>query len=162
MHVVRMGGGTPLERGDLRLLILNLLKKRMHGYQIMSEFEDQSKGCYKPSTGALYPQLRGLEEEGFVKCEEGNGKKDYVITKKGEEYLERNKKLANDAMKRFHNFWNDNNLGFLIERITSISKILMVGTATALESGKPEESKKIAESKRILDKAEEDLRAVWK
>lgn len=158
---VDMGSCKPLERGDLRLLVLAMLKEPMHGYEIISRLKESSGGRYRPSTGALYPQLRGLEEAGLVKCEETDGRKNYVLTKKGEEYLNKNGKLVGDAKQRFRDFWRENDLGKLVEQIAGISKILMAGSARALESGMPRDKKRIDESKRILSKAEGELKSIW-
>jgi len=150
-----------LERGDLRLLMLGMLKKPMHGYQIMRRFKEYSKGDYMPSTGALYPQLRSLEEEGLIRCDENNGKKTYAVTKEGEEYLKRNEKMVRQTMKRFTEFWSENDLGILVGRMESISKTLMNGAASALESGNGQDLKKIERSKSLLAKTEEELRDIW-
>jgi len=145
----------------LRLLMLGMLKKPMHGYQIMCRFKECSKGDYMPSTGALYPQLRSLEEEGLIRCSEINGKKTYAVTKEGEEYLSKNEKLVRQTMTRFIEFWSENDLGILVSRMESISKTLMAGAAGALESGSGQDLKKIERSKEILARAEEELKGIW-
>lgn len=159
--VIRLKRAAPLERGDLRILVLNMVKKPMHGYQIMCRFKEYSHGDYIPSTGALYPQLRSLEEEGLIRQEDTDGRKNYVITKVGEEYINKNDKLVKQTMKRFTEFLDESDVGVLIERMRSIAKILMDGGAKALESGKGGDSKKIEKSKEILAKAESDLKEVW-
>lgn len=53
-------------RGMLSFLILFLLSKReMHGQELASELEKR-KGD-RPSPGTIYPALKALKEEGFVK-----------------------------------------------------------------------------------------------
>jgi|GEM_PF-4290953 len=153
--------GRQLERGDLRLLVLSVLKRPMHGYQIMCQLRDHSHGDYMPSTGALYPQLRSLEEEGLIRCGDMGGKKTYGVTKRGEEYLKKNDKLVKQTMKRFTEFWGENDLGSIVSEINQIVGVLMSGTKTALESGKQEDIGKIEKSKEILRKTEKELRELW-
>jgi DNA-binding PadR family transcriptional regulator len=151
----------PLERGDLRILVLNILQKPMHGYQIMCEFKAHSHGDYKPSTGALYPQLRSLEEEGLIRCDESEGRKNYAVTKAGEEYLKRNGKLVKETMERFSEFWGGNDMGEMVGRMESIARVLMEGSSKALESGSEGDAKRIERSKEVLLKAERELKGIW-
>jgi len=85
--------GRLLEHGDLRFVILSLLRdKPSHGYELIRALEDRTGGAYRPSAGAIYPTLSMLEDEGFVRpaAVEG-GRKAYEITPEGLEALERNK-----------------------------------------------------------------------
>jgi DNA-binding PadR family transcriptional regulator len=162
MRVIKMKGGEmPLERGDLRLLVLNMLKEPMHGYQIMCRMKEQSGGEYKPSTGALYPQLHGLEEEGLVICEEKNGKKVYTVTKKGENYLTANKDLVKESMRRFSEFWTTNDLDVLVESMQRIAHTLMRGAGDVLEGNDNAGLKKLEESKKALAEFEKELNSIW-
>lgn len=162
MPVFKINGvGARLERGDLRLLVLDLLRRPMHGYQILCELRAQSKGGYNPSTGALYPQLKSLEEEGLIKIEDREGKKVYIVTKSGEEYLKKNKKLVLETNKRFAEFWNKNEIDSLVGNIRDLARVIMDGTVKAIDSGDPKAEKKLAESKEILKGAERELRSLW-
>jgi len=152
---------TPLERGDLRLLILNLLKEPMHGYQIMCKFKEGSHGHYKPSTGALYPQLKSLEDDCLINSSEEEGRRCYTVTKRGEQYLKENRKWVSEAMKRFHDFWEDNELGEFTELLASITKTIMAGAVNSLERENVDNSKRIRESKNVLKKTEAELKAIW-
>ncbi|HEY4672668.1 MAG TPA: PadR family transcriptional regulator [Nitrososphaerales archaeon] len=76
-------------RGDSRLLVLEVLKKRpMHGYEVSKEISEMFNGLYEPSAGVIYPTLQWLEDEGYVELEHENGKKVYRITKNGLKFLE--------------------------------------------------------------------------
>jgi len=80
--------GTRAGRGELRTAVLALLAERpMHGYQIIREIDERSKGSWKPSAGSVYPTLQLLADEGFVSSEESNGRKIYSLTEAGREYL---------------------------------------------------------------------------
>jgi len=79
----------PLKRGDFRLLVLEVLKKRpMHGYEVAKEISEMFGGFYEPSPGVVYPTLQWLEDEGYVKAEQVNGKRVYSITETGLKFLE--------------------------------------------------------------------------
>jgi len=77
------------EAGELRLVILRLLKERpRHGYDIIKALEERMAGCYTPSAGTIYPTLQLLEDQGLVRAVEDEGKKVYHITPEGERQLE--------------------------------------------------------------------------
>jgi DNA-binding PadR family transcriptional regulator len=89
------------DRGDLKYVILKLLaKKPMHGYEVMRALEEESCGCYSASAGSVYPTLQMLEDQGYVVCEEQEGKKVYSITDEGREFLEENGDLVDDILDR--------------------------------------------------------------
>ena len=85
----------------MKYVILQLLKdKPMHGYEVMKELEEHTRGCYKPSPGTVYPTLQWLEDEGLVTSKEVEGKKVYSITDAGIEFLEENKGTVEDIFDR--------------------------------------------------------------
>lgn len=76
--------GPRLGRRDIRAAILRLLAEEpMHGYQLIREIETRSKGVWKPTPGSVYPLLQLLVDEGLVRAEETDGKKDYSLTDDG-------------------------------------------------------------------------------
>jgi DNA-binding PadR family transcriptional regulator len=76
------------EKGDLKYVILDLLKdKPRHGYEIIRELEACFHGFYTPSAGSVYPTLQLLEDLGYVKALEQDGKKVYTITEEGKKFL---------------------------------------------------------------------------
>jgi DNA-binding PadR family transcriptional regulator len=78
--------GSRMGRGDVRAAVLALLaEKPMHGYQIIREIEERSKGTWKPSAGSVYPTLQLLADEGLISAEESNGRKTYALTEAGRE-----------------------------------------------------------------------------
>ncbi len=80
------GSGTRAGRGEVRTAVLALLAERpMHGYQIIREIEERSRGSWKPSAGSVYPTLQLLADEGFISAEESNGRKIYSLTEAGRE-----------------------------------------------------------------------------
>ena len=98
-------GFKVFDRGDLKYIILKLLsKKPMHGYEVMRALEEESCGCYTASAGSVYPTLQMLEDQGYVVCEEKEGKKVYSITDEGLEFLDENGDLVDDILERVSEF----------------------------------------------------------
>jgi DNA-binding PadR family transcriptional regulator len=89
------------ESGEVKFVILRLLREKpRHGYDIIKELEDRFGGCYTPSAGTVYPTLQLLEDQGYVRVEEQDGKKTYHITPEGERFLEENSHLIDDILDR--------------------------------------------------------------
>ena len=81
----------PLEQGDLRWLVLDLIAEQpRHGYEIIKAIEDLMNGHYTPSPGVIYPTLTYLEETGLIASETQGSKKRYSITDEGRASLEAN------------------------------------------------------------------------
>jgi DNA-binding PadR family transcriptional regulator len=74
----------------VRSAILVLLVERpMHGYEIIGELSERTEGLWKPSAGSIYPTLQLLEDEGLVsaQADEGagtTGKRRYTLTAEGQ------------------------------------------------------------------------------
>ena len=76
------------QKGYIRVAVLILLsQKPHHGYEIMKEIRDKTKGFWKPTAGGVYPILRDLEESGYIEGEWSSLKnrkiKVYKITETG-------------------------------------------------------------------------------
>ena len=64
--------------------ILLSLCNPLHGYGIMQNVEELSKGRVKLAAGTLYGALNNLLEKGWIKAFDSDGrKKEYVITDTG-------------------------------------------------------------------------------
>jgi PadR family transcriptional regulator, regulatory protein PadR len=79
-------------RGGLTTLILQSLSKApSHGYRIVQEIKQKSKGALDFKEGALYPALHGLEAKGWISsetCQEnGRVRRYYALTDKGRKRL---------------------------------------------------------------------------
>jgi DNA-binding PadR family transcriptional regulator len=89
------------ESGEMKFVILRLIKEKpRHGYEIIKALEEKMSGCYVPSAGTVYPTLQLLEDQGFVKVIETEGKKVYHITPEGEAFLEENRTTLDDILDR--------------------------------------------------------------
>jgi DNA-binding PadR family transcriptional regulator len=77
-----------VRRGDVRSAILALLAEEpRNGYQIIQELAERSGGIWRPSPGSVYPALQQLEDEGLVRAEERDGRRQYHLTDAGREYV---------------------------------------------------------------------------
>jgi len=80
--------GPRVRRGDVRSAILALLAEEpRNGYQIIQELVERSGGIWRPSPGSVYPALQQLEDEGLVRAEEQDGRRQYHLTDAGREYV---------------------------------------------------------------------------
>lgn len=95
------------DRGDLKFVILRLLRdKPMHGYEVMRALEEESGGCYRASAGSVYPTLQMLEDQGYIKANERDGKKVYEITDAGRQHLDANSDIVDEISERVADFTN--------------------------------------------------------
>ena len=94
--------GRLLEHGDLRFVILALIKdKPGHGYELIRALEERTGGAYRPSPGVIYPTLSLLEDEGFARQTGAEGgRKAYEITEAGAEALEKNRPAVDAVLAR--------------------------------------------------------------
>jgi PadR family transcriptional regulator PadR len=104
------------KKGYIRVAVLILINnKPSHGYEIMKEIKDRTKGFYNPTPGGVYPILRDLEKKGFIKgkwAKQNNRNiKTYRITEKGKIILKnavvKQSKIANNMNALFQEFARD-------------------------------------------------------
>jgi DNA-binding PadR family transcriptional regulator len=105
-----------IQKGTIRIGILILLnKKPAHGYEIMKEINNRTKGFWKPTAGGVYPILRDLEKTGYIKGEWQTQKnrrlKVYKITESGELILRhaivKQSDISNNIGNLFREFAKD-------------------------------------------------------
>jgi transcriptional regulator len=84
-----------LLQGSLPLLALKILARRgpLHGYGITTHIEEMSEAILRVEEGSLYPALRRMEEEGWIKAkwvttENKRRARQYEITAAGRKRLE--------------------------------------------------------------------------
>jgi len=88
---------TDMIRGHLKQLILASLKTGpLSGYDIMNRLGDRLGA--RPSPGSVYPLLAELEKEGLIAAEEDGRRKEYSLSPKGRQEIE---KLC-DLKRRFN------------------------------------------------------------
>ena len=104
------------QKGYIRVAALIILNKRpAHGYEIMKEIKEKTKGFWKPTAGGVYPILRDLEKADYIKGEWSTQKnrkiKVYKVTETGEAILKRaitkQSELADNMNTMFQEFARD-------------------------------------------------------
>ena len=107
---------SPFQKGNLKYIILDLIKdKPRYGYEIIRALEERSHGFYTPSPGAVYPTLQMLEEMGYARAAEQDGKKVYTITEEGRQFLAERKDLADEIKSQMRHHWNPENIDVIGE-----------------------------------------------
>ncbi len=104
------------QKGYIRVAVLILLNnKPSHGYEIMKEIKDKTRGFYKPTPGGVYPILKDLEKAGYITGEwhkqNNRSIKTYRITEKGKIILRnaivKQSEIANNMNRLFQEFARD-------------------------------------------------------
>ena len=86
---------SDIVQGTLQMLILKTLAlEPLHGYGIGVRLEQMSRGAFRVNAGSLFPALRRLERDGWIKGEwrvtENNRRAKYLIlTPQGRAQLKR-------------------------------------------------------------------------
>ena len=103
-------------KGYIRMGALILLnKEQAHGYAIMKEIRDRTKGFLSPTPGGVYPILRNLEKSGYIEGEwqiQRNRKlRVYRITESGKLILKhaiiKQSEIASNISTLFQEFSRD-------------------------------------------------------
>lgn len=163
------GGGGPrgrrrtqmFESGEMKFVILKLVREKpRHGYDVMKALEEKFRGHYTPSAGTVYPTLQLLEDEGFVKAVDTDGKKVYHITPEGEEYLESHRDVLDGIFERVRETVRDFTGGGLGEVQGAFAHLAGTTFRRAWRLGPDDPAlKRVAE---ILKKAAEDIDEAWR
>jgi DNA-binding PadR family transcriptional regulator len=104
------------QKGIIRMGVLILInKKPSHGYEIMKEINNRTKGFWQPTAGGVYPILRDLEKSGYIKghweTEKNRRLKVYQITESGEQILRKailkQTEITNNIGNLFREFARD-------------------------------------------------------
>jgi DNA-binding PadR family transcriptional regulator len=104
------------QKGYIRIATLILLsKKPYHGYEIMKEIKERTRGFWKPTAGGMYPVLKNLQESRYIQGEwnakTGRRKKTYRITESGRTVLKRalakENQLASTMRDLFEEYMKD-------------------------------------------------------
>jgi DNA-binding PadR family transcriptional regulator len=90
--------GAP--RGLLIHYILHkIASKPSHGYEILQDIEERTKGAWRPGPGSTYPILKKLVQEGMIKADSfarEDARRIYHITPRGIEQLKAAKQTLAD------------------------------------------------------------------
>lgn len=103
---------SSFQKGDLKYILLDLIQDRpRHGYDIIRQLEERPYGLYKPSPGVIYPTLQMLEEIGYTRSVEQEGKRVYSITEEGLAFLAVKKDIANNVRSQIKHHWSFKKIG---------------------------------------------------
>ncbi len=128
-------------RGNVRAGILSVLSEEpMHGYQIMQRLEERSGGMWRPSPGSVYPTLQLLEDQGFIKGEEIEGRRVFSLTEAG-------MKEAEESKERLGTPWETDEEGTEVPRFKLRKAVFQIGAAVKQvgTAGTPEQVDKTIE-----------------
>ena len=71
----------------LHFILYKISLKPYHGYELLQEIEENTAGAWRPGPGSIYPMLKKLVSEGYIKSESSKKVKTaqtiYQITQKG-------------------------------------------------------------------------------
>jgi DNA-binding PadR family transcriptional regulator len=148
------------ESGEVKFVVLRLLKEKpMHGYEVMRALEEKMHGCYTPSAGTVYPTLQLLEDEGYVRAVDLDGKKVYHITAEGEAYLEEHRDLLDEILDRVRETVRDLTGGATGDLHQAFAGLAGATFKTAWRRGPDDPAlQRVAE---ILRKAAADIEKAW-
>jgi DNA-binding PadR family transcriptional regulator len=147
-------------QGEVKFVILRLLKEKpRHGYEVIKALEEKMSGCYTASAGTVYPTLQLLEDEGYIKAVDTDGKKVYHVTPEGERYLEEHRDLLDGIIDRVRETVRDFTGGGIGEIQGAFAHLAAVTFKRAWRKGPDDPALlRVAE---ILRKAGDDIEQVW-
>ena len=64
-------------------VLLLLLDRPMHGYEMIQQIRERSNEAWSPSPGAIYPTIQLLTDEGLITSSDADGKKVSTLTETG-------------------------------------------------------------------------------
>ncbi|MCW4020093.1 MAG: PadR family transcriptional regulator [Candidatus Bathyarchaeota archaeon] len=153
---------TEMRKGYTKLAVLaSLSKKPLSGYDIIKEIEEETLGFWKPTAGGIYPILKEMEKDGYIKgswtSKGKRRKKAYEITEEGSRLLEfalqKHHQIAEAMRGLFHVFTREG---------LRANPPLTAKTFNFFQFRKRLEEKPIDEQVRILKRAHTNMQKVIK
>jgi len=156
----RWRGGRMFEQGDLRYVVLRLLEEKpRHGYEIIKALEERFGGAYAPSPGAVYPTLQLLEDQGYVRAVETDGRKVYHITPEGDRFLDDNRDVLDEILDRVRDTLHDVAGGSMGELNAAFARLAGLTYKQAWRRGPDHPA--VARVVEILRRATEEIEREW-
>lgn len=151
--------GPVFESGEMKYVILRLLREKpRHGYEIIKEMEERFGGWYTPSPGTVYPTLQLLEDQGYIRAVESEGKKTFQITPEGEAFLNQHKDTIDDIFDRVRETVRDFAGGAMGELSQAVARLAGLAYREAWRHGPNDpQTRRIVE---ILTRAAEEVRGL--
>jgi DNA-binding PadR family transcriptional regulator len=144
----------------VKFVILRLLKEKpRHGYEVIKALEEKLGGCYTPSAGTVYPTLQLLEDQGYIRAVDTEGKKVYHITPEGEKFLEEHRDVMEEIFDRVRETVRDFAGGAMGELNGAFGRVARATYKRAWRKG-PEHPavKKVSE---ILERTAVEIEQAW-
>ena len=149
-----------MAKGFLKFVMLRIISEEdATGYQIIKKVAD--KTGHKPSTGSIYPLLKGMEKDGWILGEKSDEKTYYKITELGKKKITEMPDIKTDYIQKIHDsitlaheaFEDTGSLNYLVhDEIINILMPLLIDVGKLLEEG-VEQDKII----KIISKTRKDL-----
>ena len=146
-----------MRKGYIRIVVLTLLsKKPYHGYEVMKEVKEKTKGTLSFTSGGIYRILQDLEESRYIQGEwdtqNHRKRKIYKITGTGIVVLERALTKENQLANSMHDLFREYLTGILeiklqpgqMPRAPSLFSMFLEA-----RTGKPTDSIKVLKEKNV-------------
>jgi DNA-binding PadR family transcriptional regulator len=146
------------EKGDLKYVILDLLKdKPAHGYEIIRALEERFHGFYSPSAGSVYPTLQMMEDMGYVRSSEQDGKKIYTITEEGKNFMKEREETVHKIKEHIGSWWGHGKMGG--EFRETMADFLEI-RSSIIKAAHNKDTEKLKKIKEIIAKARADIQSL--
>jgi DNA-binding PadR family transcriptional regulator len=162
-----------MRKGYIRIIVLTLLsKKPYHGYEVMKEVKEKTKGTLKFTSGGIYRILQDLEESKYIQGEWDTQKlrkrKIYKITDTGMMVLERALTKENQLANSMHDLFREYLTGVLEVKLQpgqTLRAPSLFSMFLDARTGKPKDSievlgEKNAEIQEMIKKLQKLQRAI--
>ena len=80
----------------LHYILRKIAQSPCHGYEILQDIDSKTEGAWRPGAGSIYPILKKLVANGYIKANEGTrgvDRKVYSITQRGLDSIKEDEKL---------------------------------------------------------------------
>lgn len=77
-------------------MLRKIAQNPCHGYEILQDIDSKTEGAWRPGAGSIYPILKRLVTNGYIKADEGTrglDRKVYSITERGLESIKEDEKM---------------------------------------------------------------------
>ena len=69
------------------LILITVRNEKKYGYEILKDLRDSFDGVWEPKTGAIYPAIKKLQENGLLVSEMVGDKEHYGLSDAGKDFL---------------------------------------------------------------------------
>jgi DNA-binding PadR family transcriptional regulator len=119
----------------------------MHGYQLIQEIAARTNGAWRPSPGAIYPALGGLQAEGLVEITRESTRQLVTLTEHGRVFLDEH---AEDLGDPFAGWAADGEVGNLVDDVRALG-------AAAKQVVHGGDEQQVTAARQVLSRAKRDL-----